>query len=242
MDNRKISFFQKELLAWYKENGRKLAWRKPRCTSYVQVLAEFLLQRTPADRVDRALSSMTQAFKTWQAIADASDAELEVHLKPLGLWRRRVSALRKFAAEIRRRDGIFPVTRGELESIPAVGQYIANAIMLLVHSDPQPLLDVNMARVLERYFGPRKLVDIRYDPYLQQLSREVLKGVDAKALNWAILDFASAYCRSSSPLCTKCALKRRCLYYKQHRNPNALPFRVGIRPARTGNERRANKS
>lgn len=27
-----------------------------------------------------------------------------------------------------------------------------------------------MARVLERYFGPRKLADIRYDPYLQDLA------------------------------------------------------------------------
>ncbi len=217
LDTEKLRLFQKQLLGWYKGHGRRLSWREPSSTLFVQVLAEILLQRTPAERVDRVLSSLTQKFKTWQAIAEASDEDLELHLKPLGLWRRRGAALRKFALELHRRDGVFPCDRDELESIPAVGQYIANAIMLLAHSDPQPLLDVNMARVLERFFGPRQLVDIRHDPYLQQLSRAVLQGVDAKALNWAILDFATAVCRSNSPQCEQCPLKMGCLYYKQAR-------------------------
>ena len=44
---------------------------------------------------------------------------------------------------------------------------VANAILLVCHEQPEPLLDSNMARVIERVFGPRKLADIRYDPYLQ---------------------------------------------------------------------------
>jgi hypothetical protein len=55
------------------------------------------------------------------------------------------------------------------------GQYIANAVLLLCHGEPQPLLDVNMARVLERVFGPKKLADIRYDPYLQQLAMRIVQ-------------------------------------------------------------------
>lgn len=47
---------------------------------------------------------------------------------------------------------------------------------LVVYGIPEPLVDVNMVRVLERFFGPRKLADIRYDSYLQTLARQVVEG------------------------------------------------------------------
>ena len=48
-----------------------------------------------------------------------------------------------------------------------------------------------MSRVLERFFGKRKLSDIRYDPYLQKLSAIIVEHHKTKEINWAILDFAS---------------------------------------------------
>jgi A/G-specific adenine glycosylase len=97
-----------------------------------------------------------------------------------------------------------------VESLPGVGQYIANAILLLCHNKPQPLMDVNMARVLERNFGLRHLVDIRYDPYLQALGAQVVSRGDAKKLNWAILDLAARICLGTSPVCNQCPLSSSC--------------------------------
>ena len=114
-----------------------------------------------------------------------------------------------------KRGGRFPRTRGEIEELPGVGQYIANAILMFCQDEPQPLLDVNMARVLERFFGSRKLADIRYDPYLQKLAREVLPRKRYKEFNWAILDFASLICKARKPLCLKCPLEIRCRYFNQ---------------------------
>ncbi|MDQ3111021.1 MAG: hypothetical protein M3R17_14095 [Bacteroidota bacterium] len=51
-----------------------------------------------------------------------------------------------------------------------MGQYIANAVELVVFNQPSPLIDVNMARVIELFFGARKMADIRYDPWLQGLA------------------------------------------------------------------------
>jgi len=79
---------------------------------------------------------------------------------------------------------------------------------------PKPLLDVNMARVLERYFGPRQLTDIRYDPYLQNLSHQVVNHENSKQINWAILDFAALICKSRNPKCVTCFLSAGCKYYK----------------------------
>jgi A/G-specific adenine glycosylase len=109
-----------------------------------------------------------------------------------------------------KKNGRFPKTRDELEVLPGVGQYIANAILLFCHGEAQPLLDVNMARVLERVFGPRKLADIRYDPYLQELAFNVVQCKKARELNWAILDLAATICPARNPRCNICPLEPIC--------------------------------
>jgi A/G-specific adenine glycosylase len=93
-----------------------------------------------------------------------------------------------------------------------MGQYIINAYLLLVKDLPVPLLDVNMARLLERYFGPRKLADIRFDQYLQQLSKRIVDHSESKLLNWAILDYSAMICKSRKPACSTCIIKEECKY------------------------------
>jgi A/G-specific adenine glycosylase len=220
VSRKKIGFFQRQLLAWYAAHGRQFSWRNPGASAFYRILAELLLQRTKAESADRALMGLTQAFGTWEALAKASEKKLQHYLKPLGLWRRRIPALKQFAAEMHKRGGVFPQSREELETIPAVGQYIANAIMLFVHNDPQPLLDVNMARLLERFFGPRKLADLRDDPYLQDLARAILVRSNPLLINWAVLDFAALVCRARQPRCSTCPLARQCLYLENTAHPS----------------------
>ncbi len=117
-----------------------------------------------------------------------------------------------------RRRGRTPSDRKELESIPFMGQYIANAVELIIHGKRVPLIDVNMARVLERYFGSRKMVDIRYDQYLQNLALKVINHPYSKKLNWAIIDFAALICKARSPLCRNCILAKKCFYYLENFN------------------------
>ncbi len=68
-----------------------------------------------------------------------------------------------------------------------------------------------MARILERYFGPRQMADIRYDPYLQDLARQVVgKAKDPRLVNWAILDLGALVCTARNPRCNACPLKKGC--------------------------------
>jgi A/G-specific adenine glycosylase len=69
-----------------------------------------------------------------------------------------------------------------------------------------------MARVLERVFGPRKLVDIRYDPYLPALARPVVRGGRVPEVNWAILDLAAKVYTTNNPKCPMRPLRVRCRY------------------------------
>lgn len=102
--------------------------------------------------------------------------------------------------------GRFPTTREEIESLPGVGQDIANSVMMFCFNQAYPLVDVNMARVLERYFGPRKLADICFDPFLQLLAKRVVDCTKFREVNWAVLDLAAQVCKARSPLCPSCPL------------------------------------
>ena len=111
------------------------------------------------------------------------------------------------------RHGVFPKDRLEIDELPNVGQYIGNAIEVFSFGKPAPLLDVNMARLLERFFRPRILADIRHDPYLQRLAGQVVAQDDPRVMNWAILDFAASICKIR-PLCEICPLRQRCSFYR----------------------------
>jgi A/G-specific adenine glycosylase len=175
-------------------------------------LAEFFLQRTRAETVAAYLPVFVSQYPSWSVLAKATRSELEMTLKPIGLWRRRAASLYLLAREMNRRGGVVPTTVEEVQQLPGVGQYIGNALLLMSHRLPYPLLDSGMARVLERYFGSRKLADIRDDPYLQALARRVVSHSEPLAANWAILDLAALICRSVDPKCLSCPLARGCLH------------------------------
>lgn len=211
--------FQKHIVDWFKANGRRFPWRKKSISNYQKIVVEALLQRTRAETVAVFFPSFIRTFPNWTTLARATESDLQHFLKPIGLWRRRALSLVALAQEMSKRQGRFPRVREEIESLPAVGQYIANAILLLCFGEPQPLLDLGMARVLERVFGPRKLADIRYDPYLQELARAIVSVPNPQTMNWAILDLAALICRPGKPKCHECPLSIICLYAKKFPNP-----------------------
>lgn len=179
------------------------------------VIAEVLLQRTKAETVEKFHALFLETFPSWEAIAKADNSFIEQQLQPVGLYRQRAKRLKDLALEMVGREGRFPSDRKSLEQIPFLGQYIVNAIELQLFNKPRPLIDVNMTRVLERYFEERQLADIRCDPYLQSLAFRVINHPRSKEINWAILDFAASICKARVPLCTSCLLADTCTFYKK---------------------------
>ncbi len=205
---REIYWFRKKLQNWYNPNHRSFLWRES-TDAYVICVAEIFLQQTTASKVVDIIEQFTKKFSSWDAIAAASIEEIETTIHPLGLFRRRAQTLHKLANALAKRRGL-PRTRRGLESLPGIGQYIANVLLVVLQHKREPFLDVNMSRVLERFFGPREMADIRDDPYLQVLARKVVNVKDTLSANWAILDFAALVCTKRRPRCTNCPLLERC--------------------------------
>lgn len=206
----RIARARTKLLAWFGSHGRSFPWRSDNATVYERVCVEVLLQRTRAETVAKLYGSFFDKYPDWSRLAAAPVLELEEVMKPIGLWRRRarsVSALAQYADE---HGGSFPDNESELSLVPAVGQYVANAILLFQYGKPKPLIDVNMARFLERYIKPRRLADIRHDPWLQDACHWLVDCEDPVRVNWATLDHAAVTCRARNPLCSSCKLHARC--------------------------------
>ncbi len=217
ISQRKIRTFQEKILNWFRDFGRHYPWRNKSISNYQKVIAEVLLQRTQADTVARFYVQFIVDYPNWKSLADADVKDIERYLMPIGLYRQRSVRLQNLAREMVKRNGRLPQERTDLESIPFMGQYIANSVELVVFNQPSPLLDVNMARVLERYFGPRILASIQHDPYLQKLSYRVVNIKETKMINWAILDFGALVCKAHLPLCRICPLNTGCKYLNSMR-------------------------
>lgn len=209
-----INWFRPRLRKWYKTNHRIFSWRKPQRTPYEVLIAEILLRRTQARTVAPVYSVFLKKYPNFAALAAASKRDLHRILKPLGLWRQKAPILIDLAKRAERNRDYLPSTRSELEALPHIGNYIASVILTTFHNKVEPFVDVNMARVVDRFFGPRTLADIRDDPYLHAVAHEIVKvPKESLQLNWAVLDFAALVCKARKPHCSICPMTKKCFYF-----------------------------
>jgi A/G-specific adenine glycosylase len=204
-----VLWFRGRLRRWFRHNRRDFPWRSS-ANPYVICISEIFLQQTAARKVADYIGVFTARYPDWNSLAMAAPEDIETAIYPLGIYRKRARAIHSLAYAVIDL-GNLPRTRSALESLPGIGQYIANVLMVVLHGKRMPFLDVNMTRVLERFFGPRELADIRYDPYLQTLARTVVDSGDPMSANWMVLDFAALVCTKKRPRCSTCPLADRCL-------------------------------
>jgi len=176
---------------------------------YIICIAEIFLQQTTARKVSDFIGVFTAQFPDWDALAKATPTQIEGAIFPLGIYQRRTKTIHSLANAVVKLSG-FPRIRRGLEKLPGIGQYIANVLLVVLQHKRMPFLDINMSRILERFFGPREMADIRYDPYLQVLARKIVNARDALSANWMILDFAALVCTTRRTRCSDCPLSERC--------------------------------
>ncbi len=194
--------FQGSVLRSAAMTRRSFPWRRSERSAYELVVAEVLLQQTRAEQAAKVFPALVDQCPDWLGLASLPRADLEELLRPLGLQRRRSAALQALARMVIERG--LPARASELETLPGVGQYMARAIAAQLSNEVVAPIDTNVARVLERVFGPRTLADIRHDPELQALALALVPPLDSGGYLVALLDFASAICRPKAPRCHEC--------------------------------------
>lgn len=103
----------------------------------------------------------------------------------------------------------------KLLQLPGVGLYTARSICANAFSQPKAVLDTNVARILERFFG---LIGNRVKSrckLLWKTAEEVAPTTDVSRWNLTLLDFGAAICTAKNPQCADCPLRDRCHYHLQ---------------------------
>lgn len=215
VEAQKSCYFRKKILEWHRGNERHFPWRKTK-NAYHILVAEILLQQTDAAKVSKEYSSFIRRFPHPTKLARASRPSVTRFISKLGLdYRvdRLISVARKLEREFK---GVVPSTEERLLQLPGVGPYIANAVLASAYNKRAGVLDTNIVRILDRFFGLRSSRPrARTDPTLWEAAQKLLprKTSMCQTWNYALLDFAALVCTHYNPRCGKCPCRRRCNYF-----------------------------
>jgi A/G-specific adenine glycosylase len=145
-------------------------------------------------------------------LISATDEDLVDIFKPLGLHHQRAKRVRKIIDEYKLKNGILPKNKNELQESSFATLYISSAYELFILKKRSALFDVNMTRVLSRFFDQSDAKDNRNNKTIQELAFNVINVKACKELNWSILDFAALVCQARKPRCEGCILKSKCSF------------------------------
>ena len=207
-----IKWFQDRLLAWAKDNLRDYPWRET-SDPYSIMFAEILLQRSDADTVAPIYKIFITRYPTLDKLADAKLEEIETILQPLGLFFRaeRLSQTAKILVENQRE---IPEKETELLKLPGIGKYTARAICSQAFGKPAAVLDTNVVRILERFFGIKGTRVKSRCKILWSAAETVAPKTEVGYWNLALLDFGAKVCTSIKPKCSQCPLATRCCWFQ----------------------------
>jgi A/G-specific adenine glycosylase len=205
--------FRRNLLAWYRQNGRDLPWRKT-ADPYHILVSEIMLQQTQVDRVLPKYHEWLDKYPSFAALAAAPSAEVSRTWYPLGynIRPRRLQSIARQA--IAHHDGHLPSDHETLMSFKGIGAYTAGAIRSFAFRQRAAILDTNVARVLFRVFvGKGDPKSHAMKKRLWAISAAVLPHKHVFDFNQALMDFGATLCSARKPKCPECPLRRQCRSY-----------------------------
>jgi A/G-specific adenine glycosylase len=209
--DKQIKWSRRQLNAWSTKNLRNFPWRRTTDT-YAIFVAEFLLQRTDAVTVTPTYNDFIACYPTIQDLASANIEEIANLLKPLGLFFRADRICQSARIILEKYNGKMPQSERELLELPGVGIYTARSICANAFGQPLAILDTNVARILERFFGLQGERVKSRCKLLWQAAEIVAPKKEVSRWNLTLLDFGALVCTAQKPKCDRCPLAKRCHY------------------------------
>ena len=162
------------------------------------------------ERVDRITPVLYAHFPTVEAIAEASEDDIEAIVRPCGLGRskaRDIKACMAMLAEVY--GGRVPDSMEELLKLPGVGRKSANLVLGDIYGQPAIVTDTHCIRLANRM----GLVDGERDPHkVENALRELIDPAESNDFCHRLVDHGRAVCtaRTAKPRCGECCLADIC--------------------------------
>jgi len=227
--------FQKKLMQWFDQCGRKhLPWQQNK-TPYRVWVSEIMLQQTQVNTVIPYFERFMQRFPTVLALANANEDEVLHAWAGLGYYSRARYLHRAAILITNQYHGQFPDQLDSLQTLPGVGESTAAAILSIAFNQPATILDGNVKRVLARLHAMREPINEKQiEDQLWVLAKYYTPTTRSADYTQAIMDLGATLCTRSKPDCSHCPFTKHCLAYQedaQHEIPKkkktrALPIRT----------------
>jgi len=204
---------RRELFKWKRNNYRDFPWRHTK-DPYKIMIAEFMLHRTKAEQVIPVYNSFIKEYPDVNALAKASKVKVKKVTEHLGLHWRSSHFIRAARFVTGNFNGKFPRKREMLLRIPGVGDYISGAISTICFDIPVYVVDSNIARFINRFYGLNLSGEIRRKKKVIEISKKLFNAKDTRILLFSIIDFTSMVCKPRNPECSECIFKKECKFNK----------------------------
>ena len=194
----------KNLLKWYKENGRHhLPWRQTD-SAYEIWVSEIMLQQTQVKTVlEKFYFPFLEAFPTLQDLASASEDEVLKKWEGLGYYTR----ARNLHKSAQLCETSLPLHVEDLMALAGIGKSTAHAIAAFAYKSEVPILDANVKRILYRVYGVKKA----NEKELWSLAYKLFDKKHPYEYNQAMMDIGSMICTRSKPTCKACPFESICV-------------------------------
>lgn len=194
------------MIQWYRSKGRDLPWRNTR-DPYAIFIAELMLQQTQVNRVIPKWHSFLSLYPNWTSLASAPPADLIRQWVGLG-YNNRIIRARKTAQIVQEQyQGCLPSKPQLLEALPGIGKYTSSAIQCFAFNKSVPVVDVNVNRVLTRFYGIKAP---QAPGYIRELANQALPKKDSYDWNQGLMDIGASICKAKTINCAMCPLTKSC--------------------------------
>lgn len=182
-------------------------------TTHFQLAISVILS---AQTTDKAVNEVTPGlfadFGDAQRMANATQTQIEEHIKRIGLYRNKAKHILAFSrALIEMHEGEVPSEYEKLIALPGIGSKTANVIQAVGFAIPALAVDTHVDRVSHRLGLVRKNANVAETE--RTLKRKIPKDRWIVA-HHAILFFGRYHCKALNPACETCPLTQSCKYYK----------------------------
>jgi len=219
----KLNSFKKQLLKWSIDNTREYSWRYSN-DPWKILLIEVIAQQTQLNRAHVYYEKFIKRYPTPREMSVATKKEI------LSLW----SGLGYNSRALRLHESSKILTKKSFNSIypnfdilPGVGKYTKNALLSFAYKEKVITQDTNVTRIFSRFFGIKNP-----ENFIKENEKNILKNVQSRKFNQALMDFGSKICKAKNPLCNECIFENNCEKFFQNTKYTQPTFKGSNREIR----------
>ena len=207
--------FKKNLRAWYKNNRREFSWRETK-DPWKIYLIEILSQQTQLQRANKYYDKFILEYPNPKKMAQDSKRRILKLWSGLG-YNNRAIRLHESAKILREKsfNDLYP----NFKQLPGVGDYTNSALLSFAYGEKVIAIDVNIKRVIGRYFKKDSV-----DKFIKNNTKELLYRFNSRDFNQALMDLGSKICTNRNPKCNICPLEQECMKYINEESTKQEPF------------------